>query len=436
MASIHSKNLSIFNAKQFRESVSEPSSSNVYLTFGRCYPWTNENAPPQGNTSVSSFYEVWNNMIGAKKITGNDIRHCIPRVDWATDTVYNSYNDLEDSKTQSDFYVMTDDYRVYKCIANNYGANSTTKPTSTSTTSDFQTIDGYVWKFMYELSSEEQLRFLTDEYIPVREISIDDGSLQWLVQNNAISGAIHNILITNGGTYTANDISITITGDGQDANAFAVRNVTTNAISSIVIDNKGINYTFANVVFSSPTGSGGIARAIISPRGGHGSDALTELGGSNLVVNMQFKSSEGSKITVQNDFRQLGMIENPYVFGSSNTISNTVVSQLTVLSLSGSSAEYIEDEYVYQGSSLAAATFKAVVTEWDSSNNKLKVSNVVGTPGSELVIGNTSTAARFLNLVTDPDMERFTGNLLYLDNIRPIERAEDQTEDFKIIFSF
>ena len=61
---------------------------------------------------------------------------------------------------------------------------------------------------------------------------------------------------------------------------------------------------------------------------------------------------------------------------------------------------------------------------------------VSGVPGSELVVGETSTAARFLNSVTSPDMEPFSGNLLYIDNVTPIERAEDQIEDFKIILNF
>lgn len=441
MSASFSKYLEVFSAKQFKESVSEPASSNIYFTYGRCFAWANDSAPPQANTGVASYNEIWNNMIGGKRITGNDIRHCVPRFNWSSNTVYYAYDDLIDSKvlkrSNTAFYVLTDDWNVYKCLANNYGANSTSKPTSISTTTDFQTADGYVWKYMYTVTSEERLRFVTSSYIPVKTLSVNDGSLQWGVQNNATSGAIHNILLTNFGSgYTANDISISISGDGQDANAYAVRNVTSNTVSSIVIDNKGSGYTYATVVLSSPTGSGANARAVISPPGGHGSDPLTELGGSNLILNIQFKSAENGKFPVVNEYRQVAMFEDPYVFGTSNTTSNTTVSQTTILNLTGTSAEYIEDENVYQGPSLASSTYSGKVVEWDSANNKLKISNIEGTPTSELVIGATSGAARFVSSVTYPDMERYSGKLLYIDNISPVSRTVDQTEDFKIVLNF
>lgn len=441
MASVFSKYLQVFNAKQFKESVSEPSSSNVYLTFGRCFAWANEASPAVANTSVSYFYDSWNNMIGGKRITGNDIRHCIPRFNWTTNTVYYAYDDRTDSRTLKNantmFYVVTDDWNVYKCLANNYGATSTSKPTSISTVTDFQTADGYVWKYMYTVTAEERLRFVTNNYIPVKTLSVSDGSLQWGVQNNATSGAIHNILLTNvGAGYTANDIYIRIVGDGQDANAYAVRNLTTNTISTIVIDNKGINYTYANVTIGSATGNSATARAIISPPGGHGSNPLIELGGSNLIINQQFKSDEGGKFPVTNEYRQICLFEEPMVYSTSNTISNTVVSQTTVLTLNGTSVEYVEDEYVYQGSTLSSATFSAKVVEWNSANNALKVTNLNGSPTSELVIGATSGAGRFLSSITYPDMEPYSGNLLYIDNIVPISRTSDQTEDFKIVLNF
>lgn len=441
MSSVHSKSLEIFTAKQFKESVSEPASSNVYLTFGRSFPWANDAAPPQSNTSVSSFYDVWMNMIGAKKITGNDLRHVIPRFDWTANTVYNAYDNFTDSLDLMDgntkFYVVTDQWNVYKCLANNYGANSTTKPTSTITSSHFQTDDKYIWKYMYTLTAEERLKFTTQSYIPVKTLTASDNSTQWNVQRSAINGGIHTIKITNFGTgYTSNNIYVKITGDGIDANAFAIRDYTTNTLSQIIIDNEGSGYTFANVAIIAESGSGANARAIISPSGGHGSDPLTELGGSYILLNAQLEGDETATITVSNDYRQIALIEDPYYFGTTNIAGNTVINQLTVISLNGSSVEYQEDEYVYQGSALDNSTFRGRVVEWDSSNNIIKLSNVEGTPSNELLTGSISTAARFLNSVTDPELKAYTGKLLYMDNIQPIERATDQTETFQVVLRF
>lgn len=448
MTSRYSKDLEIYNAKQFKESVSEPSSSNVYLTFGRTMPWANESSPDQANTSVASVYDVWKNMIGGKRVVGNDIRHVIPRHNWQANTVYNAYNHIQDSldlkSSNNTFYVITDEFNVYKCLGNNWagGANTTAsvyKPTSTNPYGQFQTADKYVWKYMYSLTAEEQIRFTTDEFFPVKTLTSDDNTLQWQVQDTAIPGAIHSIRVTNKGAgYTSNNISVVIKGDGQYANAYCVRNVATDKIDSIVVDNKGAGYTYANISLVTVRGNGAAFFAPITPPGGHGKDPLYELGGSYVMINTQLADTENGKIAVDNDYRQIALIEDPYAQGTTNTTSNLAVSQLTTVVMSESSAttNYITDEWVYQGTSVANSSFRGIVVNWDLANVTLKLSNVEGTPTAQLLTGNTSTTSRYLSSVTAPDMEPYSGKLLYIDNIVSIERSSDQTEDFKIVLSF
>lgn len=441
MAAVRSKNVDIFVAKQVKESVSEPSPSNVYMTFGKSSSWPAESSPPQANTSTDSYNEVWNNMIGAKRVTGNNIRHAVPRFNWIPGTQYNQYDNRIDSLTlfnaNNKFYVLSSDFNVYKCLANNNGSQSTVMPASTITTTHFQTSDGYIWKYMYTLSAEDRLRFLTPNFMPVKTLLENDNSTQWVVQDNAIDGGIHVIEVTNpGSNYTANDISVTITGDGRDANAFAVVNTTSNTIQSIIVDNLGYGYTRAMITLSSALGTGGAARAVISPIGGHGSDPLTELGGSYLIFDIQLKNTEGGVLSTSNDYRQISLIEEPRVYGTANLFSNSIANQLTILNLNGTSTEYIEDEWVYQGSSLTTASFRGQVTEWDSGNNIIKLSQTEGTPTKDLLIGANTTAARFVSTITNPDMQPRSGAMIYIDNIVAIQRADDQTEDYKFVLNF
>lgn len=444
MASVVSVDTHIFNAEQFKEAVSETvANTKIFFVFGKGVPWSNDAAPIQANTSIAVFNDVWNNMVGGKLITGNDIYHVIPRYDWTANTKYAAYDhslptlNLINANTR--FYVITDEWNVYKCIANNSGANSTTKPTSTLTSSTFQTADGYIWKFMYNINSAERLRFTNSDYIPIKRLTQDDGSLQWDVQEDAVSGGIHSILITNTGSNynNANSITITITGDGSGANAYAQINSSTNLISSIIITVPGQDYTFANVAITDTgDGSGANARAIISPPGGHGSDPLSELGGFNLMFNPRLRNSEGGILSLDNEFRQIALIQDPYLYNTTNVASNTVFSQLSVATLTGASVEYEEDEFVYQGGSLANSTFSGVVYGWDSGNNKLYLTNVRGTATTDLLIGANSTAARFISSVSNPTLKKYSGKLLYIDNIVPIQRASDQTEDFKLVLRF
>ena len=124
------------------------------------------------------------------------------------------------------------------------------------------------------------------------------------------------------------------------------------------------------------------------------------------------------------------------LFRSSNLCSTPVVSQLTTLNLNGTSVEYSEDEWVYQGSSLQNPTFKGYVTEWDSSNNTIKLSQTEGIAKKDLLIGANTTAARFVSFIINPALEPRSGRLLYTDNISAIQRADDQAEDYRIVLNF
>lgn len=438
MSSVFSENLRIYNAAQFKESVSEASNNTIYFTVGKTEAWSNEAAPNQANTSVVNYNNIWRKMIAAKRVFGSGIRHCIPRHNWTSNTVYVAYDDVDtyDFNPNTEFYVVTSDWNVYKCLANNNGAASNTMPISTTTSGTFQTADGYIWKFMYTISAEEQLRFTTDEYMPVKTLNLDDGSLQWQVQNNAVDGAISVVRVLNGGSGYSSNVYVTFDGDGADANAYP--QMSGNAVLNIIVDDPGAGYSYATatLVDADGAGSGADLKPIIEPPGGHGADPMRELGGGNLIINPRLRGTESGKIPTVNDIRQIALLHDPYTYGTTNVASNTVTSQYTTLTLSGTSVDYVIDEKVYQGATLATATFSGDVLQWDSANSQIKLTNVLGSVSTDLLIGANSTAARFVSSVTDPELEPYTGRLLYTDNITSISRAPDQTEDFKIILKF
>lgn len=442
MPSVHSKNLEILNAKTFIESVSEFGEANLYLSFGRSTPWVTEQSPPVPDTSDISYIDLWRNIIGGKKIIGSDLSLCVPRFDWVPGTVYSEYDDLLDSKelknATNKFYVVTDEFNVYKCLFNNNGVASTVKPTLTPVYEPFQTADKYIWKYMYSISTQDQLKFTSSEFIPIKTLKIEDGSTQWRVQNNAVSGAIHLCKVTSPGSgYTANNIYVQIVGDGTGANAFAIRNATTNTISEIVVDNEGSGYTRANVFIVGGGGSRAAARAVISPVGGHGSDAATELGGSYVMISVQFNDTESGKFSVANDFRQVALIQDPYRRGTKNVFGNLTFSQTTTVVVSGTSINYQKDEFVYQGSSFRNTTYRGIVLDWIPASNQLRLIGVDGSPTNDKLIGYSSGAVRsLLSATVQPELEYNSGKLLYIDNIPPIQRDAFQTEDFKIVLSF
>lgn len=383
-------------------------------------------------------------MIGAKLLTGNEIKNVIRRHDWTANTQYSAFDDRVDSTSLFDannqFYIVTSDWNVYKCLSNNNSANSTVMPSQIFTDRSIEELDGYVWKYMYTVSGADQLRFTTDDYIPIKTIESNDNSLQWQVQENAVDGAIETILVTNhGSTFTnENQVTITITGDGTGANATARVNTTSQTLSNIAMIAKGSAYSYATVTITDASGNGvnAVARAIISPTGGHGYDALRELGGSSLILNPRLQNSESGKFPVVNEYREVSIICAPFDRGTSNIASNAVYSQFQSVIMDSSTSQYVNDEIVYQGVSLANATFTGVIEEWDTANSTLKIINNNGTIEADVLIGANSGAARFVQSVTPYELEPFSGSLIYLDHLPPITRASDQSEDFKIIMRF
>ena len=443
MPSIFTENLRVYNAEQFKQSISDVGPTNIYLTFGRTRPWDNESVPPQANSSVEGFNDVWRNMIGAKLVTGNDVRHAIPRHDWTANTVYTMYDNEEQvGYLFSDnvaFFAVTSDFNVYKCLMNNYGKPSTVMPTQTILNSPVKEADGYIWKYMYTIAAEERLRFTTSSYIPVRTLVNNNNSMQWRVQQAARVGTIDVVEVTNGGSgyMNANTITVTITGDGLGAQAFASINTISNTVNTVTITNPGTNYTygFVNIV-DSGTGINANAKPLIPPPGGHGSDPMRELGGSYIIINPRIIRNEDGQLPVTNEFRQIAILQDPKERVAGNVANALVYTQTTQMILSTGSVDYYHDESVYQGASLATALFTGIVCAWDAPNNFIQLTNTTGTPTADVLIGANSAAARFVESITDKELQDYSGYLLYTDNISPITRANDQTEDFKIVLKF
>lgn len=222
MPAIITSKFRIHNAKQLVESFSETAPDNSYIFIGGVTPWPDDvNPPTPTDTTQSTDFDVWKDLLSVKKITENDVSHVIPRHNWVSGTVYTEYDDTVPNITSQNIYVMNSNYYVYKVLSNNGNSPSTVEPLGSSTTA-FETSDGYRWKFMYEISGAEALKFITPTHIPVKTLTVNDGSFQWNVQQAAVNGSVENIKIVSGGSnYNQN----------LNANVTSVANTSTFSIS-------------------------------------------------------------------------------------------------------------------------------------------------------------------------------------------------------------
>ncbi len=376
--------------------------------------------PPSVGESSRNVYDTYRNMLFMKKIRPENMRLVLPRVDWTYGDTYTAYSETTDMADKQ-YYVLTTEFNVYKCMASN--GTSRVMPTGRST--DVVTYsDGYKWKYIYSVP-EDDIEFITLEYIPVF-VSREDNPEQKEVQNLAKPGSIDSVsinaslsptfskifrntrFISNANTasiysdlgLTANaagstlisfipsgeesdattgywnnyaiyvssgpgvgqyfrilnfvkggsgvsyyyasvypaiqrslsDTSafkivpnVVVDGDGEGAVVVPTTSYVDKKITGLSVINPGRNYTYAKPRVTTESGSISLGSAIsdlndsisvsLSIPRGHGYNAIKELGTSNLMVVVEVEGTEDGKISTRNDYRQFGIVKDPYLYG-------------------------------------------------------------------------------------------------------------------------
>lgn len=194
-------------ALSFAQSFAADSPDNYFLFLGKASAWDDEQNPPAAQDTLREELEAWRNMMALAKINKSNVMVGIARYNWQYNKVFAQFDDtidLYEEGNEKQFYCITDDLNVYKCISNNYGVPSLFKPTTVSTEEQI-TQDGYVWKFMFKVR-EELYEFLTDDFIPIEKLESilynDERNLQNNVKLTSVPSSIDNIIVTQfGGSY-------------------------------------------------------------------------------------------------------------------------------------------------------------------------------------------------------------------------------------------
>ena len=352
------------------------------------------------------------------------------------------------TKYSNEFYVRNSQDQVFKCLFNNNNTESNTQPKISlggelPENPYIETIDGYKWKYMYTIPTGLKNKFFTDKYMPVLRDTI--------VFDNAKDGRIDIIKIINGGSgyYQGSSVNnydvVVVDGDGTLADVTV--DVVAGVITDINILNGGNNYTTATVTIDDPLqqtiGSAANLRAIISPQYGHGYDPQRELGGSNLMISVDFDGDVGGKLPVENDgtdlFRQISIVKDIQLANGLFATSATYP-MYTEIYTSNPAVDFGHNQTVYVGDSFSTATFTAKVVHFDNDTNILYVNNITGNIDNienEIIYQKDapSVFAKVFNVV-EPDINIFSGEILYIENRAKITRHENQTETTKIVVEF
>ena len=392
-----------------------------------------------------------------------------------------------------DYYVMNSDFRVYVCIDNGSsgtnpkGNNSQDEPTFTSLAPSAAGTsgDGYVWKYLFSVSPSDIIKFDSTEYIvvPNKWDSSTDPQISDVREagNSDVQlNQIKKVYIDDGGKgYSAGTVDIL--GDGTGGRV-SITVDSTGAITGTTVIDGGSGYTFGIVDLGSVQPQGSIPNPaklipIIPPSKGHGFDVYSELGTDKVLIYARFDSST-KDFPVDTQFAQVGIIKNPQQATSDSIFTQSQFSALSAIKLTddftgtpvvgaemtqtrtdGNVAKgyvasydsetkvlkYFQDRSLYYNGSdqtdYDSVTTDSTIYAFESSAQT--ISPFSGSINTTFGDSTVTIGSKVINLgvtfdggLASPEINKKTGDLIYIDNRPIVNRDIRQKEDVKIILEF
>jgi hypothetical protein len=475
--------------------------SSYYIGFGQQNPWDDDFNPPAVDTTIkSSFYDVHKNLLFGKKVTESDTAYMLRRVNWTANTVYDYYSHIDPNLYEKDFYVITSDNSVYKCLFNNYGARSTIEPSEKISIGDFDTADGYKWKFMYRIKAANYNKFSTYDYIPV----YDDIN----VRTEAENGAIHTIVVTTSGSgypHSSGQIEDAVTdqcfkiSNATSSGVAGEYNLSTFYVGGSVDEGVGIvvNYvvnTSGRFVFTDRTVdaySGNLYSSYsIAPQiviSGDGQDAFaigvanTLTGGISsievidrglnytystvsIIANTLFGSGAAAYSIISpkdghgtDAFSELGSdvlgisvatkpSDNLYSWATYRQVSliyNPTSSENNNLYTTAIFKQALEMSLtnvfgiIPQGDTITGLVSRATATVLYMDTDKIYVTDVVGQFSvNDIISGSFSGVTCSISSINIPDLLPYSGEIFYYRNFQPFTRTDLFSEQVQLYFKY
>ena len=398
----------------------------------------------------------------------------------------------------SNYYVMNSEYKVYTCLDNGSSGINTTGNASVDepTFTDLEPSvagssgDGYTWKYLFTVTPSDIIKFDSTEYIALpSNWDTSTNSQIVAVRNNANSDVNENqikkvYIEAQGAGYSQGSHEVNILGDGSGGKVVVEVN-SSGQITDAVVSSGGSGYTYGIVDLGS-INTNASTRAelivVIPPSKGHGYDIYRELGADKVLVYARFDDSTRD-FPVDTSFAQIGIVKNPTSYGSTSIYSENEFSSLGSIKFSSIVGSVSIGEKISQSITGETAKAEAYVSSYDTETNVLKYfqdrnlflnqssfdtvdyagistsskvlgfstsgGSVTGTGGFSGSIENftgistnptgsklISLGVQFTQGLATPEINKGSGDIIYLDNRPLISRNSRQKEDVKIILEF
>ena len=273
--------------------------------------------------------------------------------------------------------------------------------------------------------------------------NISIGNIENLQANTellATPGTIDNIPVLSGGYGYGGSPIITIDGDGTGATAVA--STSNGKVTKITVVNPGFGYTYANITITG-NGYGAVARAVISPYDGDSKNAYKELFATTLMFYSNVSLDTNQGFTVNNAYRQVGIIKNPYAQGTTNIYNANLGSACWVIGGTYNASNFLKDQIltIPRTVTLNNVTYtdqkQYVIVAVDGLGKSMLVSSLNNdTPLVGDVMTNPSNQQFSISAVGAPTVDKYTGEVLFIDNLVAFTPSSDEAVTMRTAISF
>jgi len=442
------------------------SDNYYYIAVSRSQTWQpddgTDNSPENTNNTEREERLFRYNMQSVKAI--ENFAYVVPNVDWVSGTVYSAYDDTVSGQPDVSYYVRTEENNVYICVQTGKTATgatkaSTAKPDHTDLTLTEET-DGYVWKYMYTITTTETNNFLTSAWMPTRFIEEEPELTSPLyghysVQDGAVRGQVIGYRVVEGGGPFTTAPDIRIEGNGSGAKARAILNSSA-GIGAVVVDDSdgaatittrmGTDYDWAKITVvpkaADAAATLGTVEPIFAHRYGLGADAREDLRCTAVMFNVKPSGNEEDTWQTGNEYRQVGIMKNILNYNpdhDSDKFTETQGAAFTKISLTTQPGDgaitYTDDEKITQTYNNVTSTawldyYDNVDELWFHQDEETGFNEFTAGQSITVVDQNSYT----IDTITDPDIDIMSGELLFIDaRPTPVTRNEAGIEDIKAV---
>jgi len=394
---------------------------------------------------------------------------------------------------------MNKNFDVYVCIDNGSSGISTTgnasqdEPlfTDLEPTRAGESGDGYVWKYLFTVPPSDIIKFDSTEYISVpgdwpTSTTTQIQSVRENGDSTVNNNQIKKVYIDQQGFgYTQNQtgVELDIIGDGTGAKV-VIDTDSEGKITKTSVSSGGQGYTYGMVdlgTLGTPSTRAKLI-PIIPPSRGHGFDLYKELGTDKLLVYARFDDST-KDFPTDTKFSQISIIKNPTSIGSTSTFTANQFSSVNAIKVISPTGTPVIGEKIEQ--SVTGGTALGYIVSYDTDTNVVKYyqdrslvfnqttgdqTDYVGVTTNSKVLDFVSSADKILaptsgfsasvdqnftgistnpsgnkvislgvnfeSGLASPEINKGSGEVIYLDNRPLITRNSRQKEDIKIILEF